>query len=309
MGILVLVKQQQYIKLIKKLVKNNAPLKELEDAYLAYKKLCFDNGLKDDLDIKFLTGERFIIPKDVEQSYIDDSKVSKAVEHLKEALKTNDGISFEEAELILKWVTQNTRFTMYEDSLCDSASHLQSFDDLAQAVSALPFINANIPITINNARSFGSIDNHSFITVKMPICEANNVVIKQFLIDLTYIRFFSFPNATSAAFYSKSSGFKPSVGYYVCQSEEGIKLATELVRKGYIELNAQNVEIYCGAFECKKFIRYNYEGRRELTKSASDYYLDIINNNSGKLSYQGDSIEIGDLITTFPKEQKIKKYE
>lgn len=307
MGVLSNIKKQQYIKILEKLVKSKVSLKDIEEAYIAYKKFCYDNNLKDNYPIKNLIGEKTIIEITQDHTFIDDDKVALAVSHLREALKNNDGISMEEAEMILRWSVENTYHAIFESTSTNSISVLHTYDSFAQSISALPFIDAGVPITINDTASFSSNPPHSFITVKMPIQSDSGVQIKQFLIDVTYIAYFLLSNASFASFYEKyKSG--PLAGFYMCQTEEGIEFATELLKNGYIELTPERARLYCTAFECEKLSISNWTMWREIVESNCDY-MAIINNDQGELDYRSDNIDIFDMKIKFPELSKTKKYE
>ncbi len=311
MGVLSNVKKQQYLKLLDKLAKSKAPLKEIEDAYVAYKKFCYDNGLKDDAKLNMI-GERLIIEAEPDHTYIDDGKVGQAVLNLTEAIKNGEGISLDEATLILRWIVENTYHAIFESTSTNSISTLHSCDSFAQSLSALPFIDAGIPITINDTERFDPNMIHSFITVKIPVQTENGVETKQFLIDITYAAYFMIFNATQASFYDNRPGFKdttgPAAGFYICQTEEGREFATELLSKGFIELTPERARLYCTAFECEKLNITNWRTWKKIMQSQKDY-ISIINGGNGELTYKPDNIEIFDMKIKFPEPSKRKKHE
>ena len=259
MSIVLTIKKQKYISFLEKLIKTKALVSDITKAYFTYKKFCYDNNLKDDLNFASLVGDTTILSFNDANTYIDDSIVANAISHFYESSFLYE----DEIEMVLKWVVQNARTELYASGNYNFASYMHSCAYFAQALSALPFINSGIPITINDARIFNNdFSFHPFITVILPTKIDGVIILKQYLIDLTYRQFFSLAQANDGTFYENQPLLRdrvgPSAGYYVSKSLAGRSFAIDLVKNGYIELTAENAKIYGSGFECETLNKSNY---------------------------------------------------
>ena len=310
MGIVSIAKKYQYTHLLEKLAREKASLQDLDEASLAYKKFCYDNNLSDDLVWKNLIGEKLIIPVEIKRNYLDINEVVRACDNLKNAISSHEGISMKDANLILEWSINNAYYAIHDDSSFDnSIFYLHLSEYFIQAVLALPFIDANVPITINSTKHFNDgASSHPFITVKLPIQVNDEIVWKQFLIDPTYIYYFLFINANAGILYENKSKFKsPAAGFYVCKSNEGQEFAVELIQNGFIELTLNNARLYGAGFECEKLNLINYNDWEKIMAKSGSEYLNIINSKQEELLYGPENIEVYEFRTEFPSVVKSKR--
>ena len=307
MNLFCVSKKNKYMKLIVKLFNSKDKNRDnlLNEAYIVYKKYCYEHNLLDDFNANFLLSERFIISSEPEIKYIDNNKVAIAIEHLREitfGCKPNDGISPDEVTLILDWVVQNSRSIISENFQNICKSSLYGLSDYTQALTLLPFENLNIPYTVNDTKHFNNgSESHSFGTVTFPVKLENTVKNKQYLIDITYRQFFTIVNSSYGKFYDTRKDIGPSAGFYVCITEEGKKFASELLKKGYIELTVNNARIYGSGFECEKLNINNYKDCYKIINSNGEKYINIINNKQDLLNYSRENVEFSSESIDFPK--------
>ena len=236
MNLGLMMRKQQFIKLLDKCAKSNAPISELDEVYIAYRQFCFNNRLNDDINYHDYVGDKLIIPVTYNNKYIDNNEIALAADKLVESYKANlkFGITYEEADVILKWIVQNARQAVLSSGENQTTTYMHTCDYFVQTITALPFIDKGIHVTINDSKKFnGSLSSHGFITVDLPIQENEKVVLKKFLIDVFYSQFFTYEKASFGLFYGTNSN--PAAGFYVCQTPEGISFATDLIRDGYID--------------------------------------------------------------------------
>ena len=302
MSIKVLLKKKQYIKLLETLVKANASKEEINLVYIAYKKFCFDNKLTDNLDSHELFGDQLIVDAKIVLDYTSDDKIALIADRLKEAIDNNDGISLEEADILLKWSVRNSF-----EAICgedNRIAHMKANEYYAVAIMAFPFINIGVPVTINNTKYFNEKTNHPFVTITLPIKMEDAVIEKQYLVDISYSQFFTMADASFANFYDAKG---PLAGFYVCNTERGKEFACELITNGYVELSIDNARIYGASFFCQSSGINNENDFTFLMNIDGETYRKIINTKQDELLYSMDTAEFNDIKVKFPALSKVKK--
>jgi len=302
---------KEYLNLINKIANQNIPNKHnvLSEILTKYYKNCYENNIKPTIDIFELGPKSYIIESTPLIIEINDIEAENAFLHLKEVIQNNeqeliDGISLEEANIILNWVIQNAR-----KSLSKHNAQFTKIDFLdapltgvcgyAQSLTLLPFIELNLEITINNASHFPNATyRHAFGTVKIPIKHNDKVAIKQYLLDASYRQFFTTAECNKGRFYLTNPTQGPSLGYYICQTEEGKKFATELLKNGFVELTEENAKMYGYGFECESLTLNNLKNQEIIKNTPKEIYLEIINKfQEPELNNDKEELEeYGDII-------------
>ncbi|MBE6156568.1 MAG: hypothetical protein E7161_02365 [Firmicutes bacterium] len=298
-------KQKLLLKQIKLIANSNVPYKheKLADLLTNYFKHCYEKQLKDELDIFGLEPFSYIVESEPLVFNTNKDDVAGAIKHLQEVIEKNrnglvDGISLEEAYLILDWDIQNTRISLSKTQDITVAS-LQGCCSYTQSLTIIPLLKANLECTINNAFNFSNHSaSHAFGTVKIPIREHNQVFYKQFLLDASYRQFFATVNCNNGKFYFKNCCKGPDAGYYVCQTPDGRTFATILLKRGFIELTEENAKIYGTGFECSGLTLATIQKQQQIMQKTGNVYIDIINNHQVKqLEYDDEELlEDGDII-------------
>ena len=308
-------KQKDYIERLKE-VASRKDFKELEKLYYEYKLFCRSNNLEVKLNYSDLIGRDYILDVSLERVYGNFDGLSEAVEHLKTAISNNkasneealgDGISWEEAELLLKWVVKNAVDAIVDDTGSLSKTAMSSNCYFAQAVTAFPFITAGLPYTVNNTKYFvglkelmlgidadGGID-HPFITASLPVKYRDRVLMDRYLIDITFKQFFTADNCNEGVY---SDGKTPDPGYFVCKTERGVEFATELLSKGYILLLDSDATIYGSAF-LSASQNANSSMLAGIYTDKIDY-ISIMDHNQDQLAYSLDNADFMDAACCFP---------
>ena len=301
-----LMQQKKYLRLLKKAIKNGNK-NEIEEAYIAYKKFTHDNNLKDEFQYEELVGAKYILDVTLERIYVETESVGLASNRLREAIANNadslvDGVSLEEADLLLKWVIQNAINAAADDieTISDYALSYNSY--FVQSVMVFPFMNAKLPYTINNTKHFAEgVEDHPFITASIPIKLDGRVVMKRYLIDPTYKQYFT---ANKCNIGVLIDGNVPDPGYFICKAPNGTAFATELLKNGYIELTNANANLYGYGFTATT--SFSYESSPE---KLGERYIQIMDECQDELVYQADNIDFIGLNCAFPVYEKQKKYE
>jgi len=277
----------------------------LSNLLTEYYKHCYENNIKDTINIFELGPSSYIIPSTPEIYNLNTDEVSAAFQQLKDVnLKFQqgimDGISLEEAELILKWIIQNTRTSLARNEKDFSSASLTGCCGFAQSMTLLPLIEVGSFVTINNVDKFPNAPyRHAFGTVQLPIKEEGKIYYKQYLLDASYRQFFTTAECNPGRYYLKNYNGGPAAGYYVCQTEAGRKFASELLTKGYIELTEENAKIYGNGFDCESLNISNLDRQNELLQTSGRTYINVINTIQEKeLNNDKEELEaFGDIIT------------
>ncbi len=326
--------RQAYIQALCELVdlKEDCPKEELASFYTEYCKFCYEHNLSTYDRVLDNKGDSiFIIDEKPIDYVIDKEQKEKALLHLKSVLQNrkegqNDGISREEAELILQSTVQSARLTLAREE----ASKVDFFEaslggccGYSQALTAFPLLDLGVDITINNVDSLPDCNaRHSYITCTLPIKEGEQTIEKDFLIDATYRQFFVLLRCNEGRFYEGDSRFRdqcgPDCGYYL-STEEGISFAKELLSKGYMELTDYNAKMYGTAFSAMSINRSTTEDEmqrilghtgseyieamhHEMVQDGLDYSPEEILANKGNISLFSEIGTVHDLLESEKRE-------
>ncbi len=288
-------KKQEYLNMLYQILEmpnGNEKLERFTKLYTAYRKFCYQYGLATyDLELCDKTKTLFIIESRPIEYVIDNDKKQAALYHLKSVLENRkngipDGISMEEANLILSMIVQNARVGLSTGNKDFFEDSLQGSCGFSQAITTFPLLELGVPVTINNASSLPDCKSrHAFATCTLPIKDGNQIYEKQFLIDATYRQFFLAIGCNEGKFFEGDSRFKnqdgPKAGYYVCQTSKGISFATELLKKGYVELTEENARIYGSGFSMETIcLSIPVEERERIASHSGKEYIDAINDKT-----------------------------
>lgn len=296
---------REKINLIAKYDDNSKEKHEtLSNLLTEYYKHCYENNIKDNINIFDLGPCSYIIPSTPEMYNLNIEEVGAAFQQLKNVnLKLQDGvmdgISLHEADLILQWIIQNARTSLAKSEKDFLSASLTGCCGFAQSMTLLPLIEVSSFVTINNVGNFpNSPYRHAFGTVQLPIKEDGKIYFKQYLLDASYRQYFTTAECNPGRYYLKNYNAGPAAGYYVCQTEEGRQFASELLTKGYIELTEQNAKIYGNGFDCESLNLSNLEKQNELLQTSGKFYISVINTVQEKeLNNDKEELEAcGDVI-------------
>ena len=177
----------------------------------------------------------FIIDYEPETNIVDYTKVRDIVNYYKK----NKYMSIDQANYLLDWTTHNTRRFISELGININGNSLDGFCELAQFVTLYPLEKMGFKVTKNTARKdFDYNLNHSFGTISLNINENDKINEEHFLIDTTYIQFFTKDKCNRGMYYYNDQ--KPSPGYFV----KNKIVANEIINKGYIKLNKEIAKEY-----------------------------------------------------------------
>lgn len=247
--------------------------------------------------------ESYIINQPPIRYEIDEKKVQLIVNKLKAAISINaeektlkNGITRQEAEVLLKWSVENTRKIIQKLTFNLERNSLNGFCELGQALSILPFENIGVQVTKNRASiCFGYPFNHSFGTVTLPIEEENKVFEQPYLIDITYRQFFSTVRCNEGRYYAKDENYDletaPDPGYFV----EDKEFAKELMGRGFVELNEVTAKKYGEPFYLSSLKLGEEKDKNErnyfmnITELFGDYSINLIDVDSFDYNFPGNN--------------------
>ncbi len=284
--------------------------KELAELITKYAKYCYDHNIEDYNkearekgygDIENLS---FIIESKPEFYELDEKEVSDAWNHLLEVLDNGGGISKEEADLLLKWSIEKARNVLGRSRGLMNNS-LTGACGYSQMLTLAAFLKAGVKTTLNNTSYFvKNGPRHAFGTITLPI-ETNGIVEeKQFLLDATYRQFFTTLRCNEGRYYSArllgSTG--PDSGYYMINYLDGKKIATEILKKGYIELTPEVLTKYASSFIAERLNITNKDNIYEIYKNIKyEDLLRVLNEKQEELEYDEEEIEEALEKVDFPK--------
>lgn len=226
-------------------------IKNLWDLYYSKK----DNFIASEDD------EIYIIDEKPEINEIDDIKLFSAIENL----KINGKVNEEESKIILEWVVSNARKIISKLGVNIKKNSLDGYCELAQLITIYPLEQIGLKVTKNTAQNTFSYPlNHAFGTVTFNVSENGENYIRSYLIDITYRQFFKKEKCNKGRYYVYN---KPDVGFFV----EDVDFARNLMKKGYIEMNAATSKIYGEAF-----YRTGLEMDDKVNKEIN-YFQNILN--------------------------------
>lgn len=281
--------------------------KEKQESFIAlytrYAKFCYEKNLSTyDRELFMQSDTLFIIESTPFDYEINEEKKNGALAHLEATLERNEvelveGLSKEEAEILLQCVVQNTRLALAKQEGNVENFMKASLDGAcgyAQGLTALSLEELHVPITINNTRFFPDCQiRHAFITCTFPIQEASKTTLKHFLIDTTYRQFFRTIYCNEGRLYNGDSSVKNKTGidpgYYLMQSQEGQDFSKELLTKGYIELTDENMRLYGFGFSCTSLsLTRTLEEEKRIQSHTAREYQEVIFTRQEALDYEKD---------------------
>ena len=223
----------------------------------------------------------FIIESEPIRTIVDDDALIKVAEHINNGFE--DGLSESEIQTLLDWNIENTRQNIenyigigIKDidmmGLCGLAqtSSLQPFEKIFKVTynSTLDFNTPKIEYVTRELR-------HAFGTVEFPLKTQNGKEKKQYLIDTTYRQFFKTIMCENPD-YRLNGTYVMDPGYFLCsriwKTEESIKMATQLLKKGYVELTDENLKLYIDSFMYSSIYRTNQNLLHYKKRLDIDYY-------------------------------------
>ena len=180
---------------------------------------------------------------------LDEEKTKEAWNHLLNVLGSGGGISEEEANTLLSWSVGKAREVLGRGDKNILTDSLTGACGYSQMLTLLAFTKAGVKTTINNTSYFSDYSGrHAFGTVTFPIEKDGKVKEKQYLIDATYRQFFTTSRCNEGRLFSLEDKGKIDAGYYMINYLEGKDIATEILKKGYIELTRDVLMKYANAF-------------------------------------------------------------
>ncbi len=277
--------------------------KMIEELYNKYSLLCYSNNIPQcnkistKLGIDKLLGRSYIVDSKPYIFQVDDEKFKLATEHLTEALSNNGGISLEEAHTILDWVVQKGRIELGDNKPGNyKRKNLSGACGFGQMISLAPLQKLGLKITINNASNFEEdVERHAFGTVTIPIETDGKVEEKKFLVDLTLRQFYSTIRCNEGRYYESDDRFKeevgPDSGYYMVNYLNGTKTATELIKRGFIEMNPEVLKQYAGSFIGAKMNINNKDNIESIKNLDANKLEKIIEEQQENFDYNDEEIE------------------
>lgn len=260
--------------------------KMFQEKYLEYCKYCYSNNiLSYDYKLDKKASSTFLLESTPVHFDVDPTLLASAINSLKMAQDNissgmNDGISVDEAAIILRACVNNARAVLraHADTDFDNNS-LSGSCGFGQALTGIPLSELGVPVTINNASGLPDSDvRHAFITCSFPIYDGEKYYNKEYLVDTTYRQFFLTIMSTAANYYDGDRRSKdkcgPEAGYYIMQNAQDINIARTLIKNGYIELDENVARTYGSAFSkvsiCLSSSRSDIE--RVSSHTGSEYF-------------------------------------
>ncbi len=301
-------KKQNYLNMLYNILEmpnGNDKVETFIKLYTSYCKFCYQHKLNTyNLELFTRATMLFIIESRPLEYGIDNTKKQEALYRLEKVLVNRkngipDGISIEDANLILATNVQNARICLSNDSKDFFEDSLAGSCGLSQAITTFPLLELGVKMTINNTSSLPDCEcRHAFATCTLPIKHHNQIYERQFLIDATYRQFFLAIECNEGRYFTGDPRFKgkvaPSAGYYVCKTPEGISFATELLKKGYVELTEDNAKIYGNGFSCESiYLSTPINDRKRIINHTGKEYINAINNKNlqESLDYTTDELK------------------
>ena len=248
-----------------------------------------------------LENKEFILESEPTRTVVKDDDLIKVAEHINNGIE--DGLSESEIQTLLDWDIENTRQnieiyigTDIKDidmmGLCGFAqtSSLQPFEGIFKTTynSTLDFNTPKIEFVTRELR-------HAFGTVEFPLKTKNGVEKKQYLIDATYRQFFKTIMCENPE-YSLKGTYEMDPGYFICckyrRTPEGINMATQLLKKGYVELTDENLKLYIDSFIYSSIYRTCQDLLHDMKRLDIDFYKSRIR----KLKPAEQEFDVGRLM-------------
>ena len=249
----------------------------------------------------------FIIESEPKRTEVNYDELKKVSEHINNGFQ--DGLTEKEIEILLDWTVENTRQNLekhiekYTGKKSIIENDLFGLCGFGQTSSLLPFENI-FKVTYNSTLDFNTSKieyvtkelRHAFGTVEFPLKTKNGVEKKQYLIDTTFRQFFK-KIMCEITEYESDGTYVVDPGYFLCnkirRTKESINLATQLLKKGYIELTDENLKLYIDSFMYSSIYRTNQFLLHDMKKLDINYYRSRLR----KLKPGEQEYDAGKLIT------------
>ncbi len=225
---------------------------KLERLWTSYYQILKEKNLESERGYQlYLLGENesFITEARNKIPVIEEQELRSVLEKLE---NNPTVLEEEEMKILLDWVVAHARKTIGNFGISVENNSLNGFCEFGQALTILPFDKMNFQVTKNTAKeSFHYPWNHAFGTVSCKIEENGEIKGKDYLIDATYLQFFSTVRCNEGRYDALEENTKlptaPDPGFFLTSPEEQL-FAQELIEKGYVELTEENAKIYAEGF-------------------------------------------------------------
>ena len=289
----------QLVELYNKNLDNDDKHKIASQLWTKYYKLCQENHLYLEEGYQLylmLESESYIVNQNPIRKNVSSNELERVIHHLNSILKDSsfkDGISMDDAKLILDWVVENTRKNFELLGISVDHNSLNGFCELGQALSIMPLEKLGLRVTKNNASdAFDYPFNHCFGTVTFPIFDNNSIMPITFLVDTTYRQFFSTVRCNEGRYYAieENTGLEtsPDPGYFM----NDFSFVKQLMADGYILLDDENAKKYGEGFYLSSLRKGELRDNRK-----KDYFHSILLSSS---DYKVREFELDGLNTDFP---------
>lgn len=293
--------------------------KMFQEKYLEYCKFCYFNDISTyDYNLSKRADSTFLLESSPIYFDVDPALLTSAINSFRRVQNSisngvDDGISVDEASIILKACVNNARSILqaYSTDFCNDS--LSGSCGFGQALTGIPLSELGVPVTINNASWLPDSDTrHAFITCSFPIFDGDNYYNKEYLVDTTYRQFFLTIMATEANYYDGDRRFKnkcgPASGYYIMQNAEEANVARTLIKNGYIELDENVARIYGSAFSKMRICLSSSKSDIErISSHTGSEYLRTMHEVQEKFDYTKEEFNSLNIHVSLVDEANTKK--
>ena len=245
----------------------------------------------------FITEARYKIPN------LDKEKLNIVLEKVGDNA-TN--FTEEEIHLLLDRVVSYVRGMIRGFGISVEENSLNGFCEIGQVLTIMPFEEKKFKVTKNTANhSFGYPWNHAFGTVTCTVEKDNQQVEKTYLIDITYLQFFTSTRCNEGRYDALEENTmmptSPDPGYFLITKKEK-RFAQELIEKGYVELTEEHATIYADGFRKASLLKEErdtvlpeIDAKRQILETSIDYV------------FNSEELKDFDIPSIFPTQNKLTK--
>lgn len=210
---------------------------------------------------------------------VDTQQVADITKKLQSASRANEakgiplqGMSQQEAELLVKWAVDNTRQGMTDymgdlthRSLDGHCGVGQEFSAASLEVAGLKPHRLQVKDVVGAGNASASTG-HAFTVVEIPVQTGPNTVeMKAFLVDPTARQFFKASNNDP----TKVAPDQLDGGYRLTRTQEGRQIADSILKNGYVELTEPVAKAYLTALNGGREISASEGYRGQILKTQS----------------------------------------
>lgn len=178
-------------------------------------------------------------------------------------LEENGYLIEEEAIELLKYVVYSTRQCLRNLGIDIKNNSLDGFCELTQSLSIRPLEKLGLKVTKNLAQIDFNYDmNHSYGTVSIPVKIGDIVILKNYLIDITYRQFFM-DNGIEE--------YNVNLSPYI----ENEDVAKFIMINGYVELNDEIARLYGKPFSSFSNNDEDINYYNNIINSQNDYAMTL----------------------------------